>query len=101
MNTFILLVVGMGLVTYIPRMIPMVLLKELKLPPYLKRFLQFIPYTALGALIFPGILYSTNHTASAVIGGIISVIIALLRLNIIIVVIGGILSVYLWEFFYY
>ncbi len=99
MNAYLLLVVGMGLVTYIPRMIPMVILKEIKLPAYLRRFLQFIPYAALGALIFPGILQSTSHIESAIFGGIISVIIALLRLNIIIVVLGGIFSVYLWEYF--
>jgi branched-subunit amino acid transport protein len=97
MSKLLWVVVGMGLVTYIPRMIPMVILKDMKLPAYLKSFLQFIPFAALGALIFPGILSSTGNTSSAVAGTIVSFILAFLRLNIMIVVLGGILGVYLWQ----
>ena len=50
------LVFGMFLVTYIPRMLPMVLTKNLTFPTYIERWLSFIPYAALGALIFPKVL---------------------------------------------
>lgn len=94
--SLLLLVIGMGLVTYIPRMLPMVLLQDIKLSPFLNRFLQFIPYAAIGALIFPGILTSTSSTDSAVFGGLIAAMLAYFRLNLMLVVLGGITAVYLW-----
>lgn len=96
MDSILILVLGMGLVTYIPRMIPMVVLQNLKMPDFLKRFLEFVPFAALGALIFPGVLNSTNSTESAIFGTVISIVLAYFRVNIILVVLGGVLGVYLW-----
>ncbi len=49
-------IAGMCLVTFLPRAIPLLLGRDLPLPPWLRRWLSFFPYAALGALIFPGIL---------------------------------------------
>jgi branched-subunit amino acid transport protein len=51
-----LLLAGMFLVTYLPRVVPFVLGRELELPRWVRRWLDYFPYAALGALIFPGIL---------------------------------------------
>ncbi|HHW41248.1 MAG TPA: AzlD domain-containing protein [Syntrophomonadaceae bacterium] len=91
------IVIMMGLVTYLPRLLPVVILNNLRLPPFLKSFLQYIPYAALGALIFPGVLYSTGDIRSALAGCTVSVVLAFYRLNIILVVVGGIAGVYLYE----
>lgn len=96
-KSLVLLIVGMGLVTYIPRMLPMVILKDLKLPTRVKRFFDFIPFAILGALIFPGILYSTDSISSAVFGGMVAVLLAFYKVNLVIVVIGGILGAYVWS----
>jgi branched-subunit amino acid transport protein len=58
MNNRLILILGMMFVTYIPRLLPFVIVSDKKLPPTLKRFLEFIPYTALGALIIPGVFSS-------------------------------------------
>ena len=50
------LILSMTLVTYIPRMLPAVLLEKLHFGPKLEKFLQLIPYTAMAALVFPGVL---------------------------------------------
>lgn len=92
-----LLLVFMLLVTYIPRMLPLVLLRDIKLHPFLDRFLKFIPPAVLGALIFPGILTSTGNLASAIAGGIAALILALFNINLTLVVIGGILSALLYQ----
>ncbi|MFZ5648044.1 MAG: AzlD domain-containing protein [Bacillota bacterium] len=92
-----LVVLGMGAVTYIPRMLPVVLLNNIKLPPRVNSFLRFIPYAALSALIFPGVINSTGSVESAVAGSLASVILALLRINIMLVVLGGIAGVLAWE----
>ena len=52
----LILILGMMLVTYIPRMLPAVLLEKLHFGPKAEKFLQLVPYTAMAALIFPGIL---------------------------------------------
>jgi len=95
--SLLLVVLGMALVTYIPRMLPLVLLRDIKLSPFLNRFLKYIPYAAIGALIFPGILTSTGSTASALAGGLVSVALAYYRLNLMLVVLGGIAGVYTWN----
>jgi len=50
----ITLILFMTVVTYIPRLLPMYFINVEKIPGTLKRFLSFIPYAALGALILPG-----------------------------------------------
>jgi len=89
------LVLAMAVVTYIPRMLPLVLLKNISLPGYINRFMQFIPYAALGALIFPGVLNSTGTLQSAIAGCIIAILLAWFETNLIVVVIGGIAGVFI------
>ncbi|MGI6227773.1 MAG: AzlD domain-containing protein, partial [Peptococcales bacterium] len=48
MEEIYLIVIGMALVTYLPRVLPIIFLQNLKLPKKLQRFLSFIPYTILG-----------------------------------------------------
>lgn len=97
MKNLILIIVMMAVVTYLPRLIPMVMLKDLKLPLFLKTFLNMIPFAVLGALIFPGILFSTGCCGSALFGGLIAVILAYFNLNIILVVFGGISGVMFYK----
>ena len=51
----LLLVLGMTAVTYIPRAIPAVLIDKMKFGKGFEKFLKLIPYTAMAALIFPGV----------------------------------------------
>lgn len=92
-----LLIIAMGVVTYIPRMIPMVFLRDMEPSPFIKRFLNYIPYAALTTLIFPGILYSTNNLLSAVIGGIVSIIMAFYKDNLLLIVFTGIITAFIIE----
>ena len=52
----LLLLLGMTAVTYIPRALPAALLERLHFSPCFEKFLNLIPYTAMAALIFPGVL---------------------------------------------
>lgn len=91
---YILIVVGMFLVTFIPRLLPMITTQNLRLPPLLTRWLQCVPYAALGALIFPGILsVDASKWWIGAIGGIIAIILALVQKNVIVVVLGAIITV--------
>lgn len=86
------LVVAMSIVTYIPRLAPFVLLGDVRLPRPVKRFMDFIPYAALGALIFPGVLGSTgaDSQGAAAAGGMLALLLAFAGINLMLVVAGGI-----------
>jgi branched-subunit amino acid transport protein len=91
------MIIGMGLVTYIPRMLPFVLFKGKELPSFIQGVLKNVPYATLGALIFPGILFiQKSDIWYGVLGAVAAFIIAFLGANVIIVVIGAItvLTVY-------
>ncbi|MFV0439269.1 MAG: AzlD domain-containing protein [Desulfopila sp.] len=51
-----LTIVGMGLVTYLPRLLPMLLLSRRRLAPWIGRWLAFVPATVLAALLAPGLV---------------------------------------------
>lgn len=53
---YVLLSVFMMLVTFIPRVLPGFLLDKIKLGAKAKKFLNLIPFTAMAALIFPGVI---------------------------------------------
>lgn len=57
---YIYLVLAMGLVTYLPRMLPATLLSKQKIPEVFVKFLSFVPTAVLSALLFPGVLTVEN-----------------------------------------
>lgn len=66
----------MASVTYLIRMLPLVLCqKEIK-SPFIKSFLFYVPYSVLGAMTFPAIFSSTQHFASALAGTIVALFMA-------------------------
>jgi branched-subunit amino acid transport protein len=50
---YLLIVIGMGVVTYIPRWLPLLFLSRRGLPEWFAEWLDFIPAAILSALIFP------------------------------------------------
>ncbi len=88
----------MALVTYIPRMFPLVILSDLELTAFWRRFLYYIPPAALSALIFPGILGATDSSIIAVIGGIVAAIMAYLKFNLLTIVLSAIAAVFLFQY---
>ena len=62
----LILILGMAVVTYIPRAIPAILVDKMKFGKKTEKFLELIPYTAMSALIFPGVF--TVDAANPIIG---------------------------------
>jgi branched-subunit amino acid transport protein len=50
---YLFIVIGMGLVTYIPRWLPLLFLSRRGLPEWFAEWLDLIPAAILSALIFP------------------------------------------------
>lgn len=61
MDYMALVILGCALVTFIPRLIPALFIDKLDFPPKVEKFLNLIPYTALAALICPGVLTVDNQ----------------------------------------
>jgi len=55
---YLLLVLGMGIVTYLPRWVPLIFLSRFRLPEWLRQWLDFIPAAVLSALILPALVTS-------------------------------------------
>ncbi len=56
MNNILLLIFLCAIVTFIPRLIPAIFVNRLEFGDKFKKFLNLLPYTALAALICPGVL---------------------------------------------
>jgi branched-subunit amino acid transport protein len=99
MNELIWVIVGMGLVTYIPRMLPLVMFHTNNLHPRLQGILKNVPFAILGALIFPNVLnINPDSYFYGVIGAAAAFIAAWLNLNVILVVLSSILVLYAYTF---
>ena len=90
MNIF-LIILGMMAVTYIPRMLPSLFMSRFQFPAWFHRWLKNIPYAALGALIFPGILLvDENRPLVGVVGGLVAAVLAYFKIHIIFIMFGAI-----------
>ena len=60
MRDFFLIILGMAVVTYIPRVTPLLLLSSRNLNPHLMRWLEMVPPAVLAALLAPELLLRTQ-----------------------------------------
>ncbi|MHC0036769.1 AzlD domain-containing protein [Pseudoneobacillus sp. C159] len=101
MNTEILwMIIGMGIVTYIPRMLPFVLFKGKELPPFIQGVLKNVPFATLGALIFPGILLIQEDIWYGILGAGVAFLAAFLGANVIVVVLSSIAVLTVYSYFF-
>ena len=57
---YLYILLGMGIVTYVPRWLPLVFLSRLRMPEWFEQWLDLIPAAILSALILP-ILITTGE----------------------------------------
>jgi branched-subunit amino acid transport protein len=50
-----LTILGMALVTFVPRFLPLLVLSNRSLPPLLSRWLRFVPVALLAAMLLPSL----------------------------------------------
>lgn len=72
---FIYLLVMAG-VTYLVRMIPMVLIKEKIKNKFILSFLHYIPYTVLSVMTAPACFYATDSPITATVGFVVAIVAA-------------------------
>jgi branched-subunit amino acid transport protein len=54
----LLIILGMAVVTFIPRFLPMVLLTKWKIPEKIRLGLEFVPVAILSAIVFPILFFN-------------------------------------------
>ena len=74
-NIYIYILVMAG-VTYLIRLLPLLLFSREIKNIYIKSFLYYVPYVTFAVMIFPGILYATESRWSAFAGFLTALILA-------------------------
>ncbi|OGR44871.1 MAG: branched-chain amino acid transporter [Desulfobacula sp. RIFOXYB2_FULL_45_6] len=100
MDSLIPLILGMAAVTYVPRLMPFLMMTNKRIPGRMDAFLKCIPVAAIGALIIPGVFSATPDMPLAAGSGMVfTMIIGLWRGGIIIPVLGSVAVTCLILFF--
>ena len=93
-NVYVYIFVMAG-VTYLIRMLPLVLFKKEITSPFVKSFLYYVPYAVLSAMTFPAIFTSTGSYPSAIAGCGMAVILAYLKKGLLTVAVGAAAAVFI------
>ncbi|MGI2327451.1 AzlD domain-containing protein [Planococcus sp. YIM B11945] len=84
------MILGMAVVTYIPRAVPLTFLEGRELPAPVQHVLRNIPFAVLGALIFPAVFFIQEDIWFGIIGAIAAFALAFAGANVMVVVLGSI-----------
>ena len=85
----------MALVTYLVRVLPMVIFRKKITNVRIKSFLYYVPYAVLSAMTFPAIFSSTGTYPSAISGCGVAVLLAYFDRGLLTVAVGAASTVYL------
>ncbi len=84
-------------VTYLVRMVPLVLVKRKIKNRFLLSFLYYIPYAVLSVMTVPAIFYATESTASAIFGFLAALFTAYLEKSLLFVAASACGAVFITE----
>ncbi len=60
-ETILLTILGMGVVTYLPRLLPTLLLASRELPGWAIAWLRYVPVAVLAAMLAPSLVVRQGH----------------------------------------
>ena len=86
----LLLLLGMMAVTYIPRALPAVFIEKMRFRAKMEKFLKLIPYTAMSALIFPGVFTVDANPIIGIVGAAVAGLLAWKKCPVMICVLAAI-----------
>ncbi|MCT4660567.1 MAG: AzlD domain-containing protein [Tissierellales bacterium] len=91
MNRIFILIMGMMVVTYLPRVLPFYVMGKLKLNSRIEQSLKYIPYAALGALVIPGGFSGVKERPLVSIGALgAAVLLSYIKENLFLSVVGSV-----------
>ena len=97
-HVFIAILV-MASVTYLIRVLPLILLRKPITNPIFKSFLYYVPYVTLAVMTFPAILNTTQSPISGAVGLIVAILMAWRNGSLIQVAAIACIAVYITELF--
>ena len=85
MNSFWIYLAVMAIVTYLTRMLPLVLVKKKIKNRFICSFLYYVPYAVLSVMTIPAIFYAVENRVSALIGFFVALIISYFEKGLVVV----------------
>jgi len=79
----------MAVVTYLIRVLPMVIFRKKITNVRIQSFLYYVPYAVLAAMTFPAVFSSTGTAVSSVAGCIAALVLAFCRRSLLTVAVGA------------
>jgi len=98
------LILGMSIVTQLPRILPLIILTKISLPPLVTKWLKHIPAAVLSALLLPALLLpggrlSLSADNTALLSSIPCMLVAVKTKNLFLTVLTGIVFSALLQIF--
>lgn len=87
-------IIVMALVTYLVRVLPMVIFRKKITNVRIRSFLHYVPYAVLSAMTFPAIFTSTGTYPSAIAGCGAAVLLAYMNKGLLTVAVGAAAAVF-------
>ena len=93
-GNMVLYILVMAGVTYLIRMLPLVLSRKELTNPFIRSFLYYVPYACLAAMTFPSILFSTAGLISGLVGFAVALFTAYMEKSLVTVALCACLAVF-------
>lgn len=97
MINVVLAILLMAGITYLIRVLPLVLIRREIKNPIIRSFLHYVPYVTLSVMTFPAILYATNAIWSALAALVVAVLLSLKGCKLPVVAASACVAVFLVE----
>ena len=94
---FLLYLVVMAGVTYLVRMLPLVLVRKKIENRFIRSFLYYVPYSVLSVMTFPAVFTSTGSFAGGIAGCVVAVVLAYFKRGLLTVAVGAALAAYIMQ----
>lgn len=85
MSNFWIYLAVMAIVTYLTRMIPLVLVKKKIKNQFICSFLYYVPYAVLSVMTIPAIFYAVENKISALAGFLVALVAAYFEKSLVVV----------------
>ena len=99
MNQVIMSIVVMAVVTYLIRMLPLVLFTKKIENKTVKSFLAYVPVVVLATMTFPAVFSCTSHWLSGVLGSLVAIVFGYQKRSLVEVAIVAVVTVFIVERF--
>ena len=98
MNNVYIYIIGMALVTYLIRVLPLTLIRKKIQNKTIRSFLYYVPYVTLAVMTFPSIITATQSPIAAAVALIAAILLAWLGKGLFFVAVSSCVIVFVLEF---